>query len=423
MAGTQRAIGPLRQQRGPAVRQAVAGALRRGGFEQFARQILNQHLLPGGHHRQPAAGILQLAHVARPGQAGQCGFGFRMQVLGLYAQLLGGDLQEVARQPRDVFPALAQRRQVYADHVQAVEQILAELAFLYPQFQVLVRGGDDAHVDLHRRIAADSVKLAVRQHPQQARLHVERHIADLVEEQRAAVGLFKAPLTDLVRAGEGAFLVAEQLGLDQILGNSGHVQGDERRLGARAVAVQRMRHQLFAGAGFAVDQHADRRTRQPADDAKHVLHRRRFADDVRRRIAGRLAAHRLLLLLIMADGALDQRHRFVDVERFRQVVEGPLLIGADGRIQIRMRGHDDHRQHRVALFDLLEQRQTIDARHADVGQQHVGSLRGQGFQHVIAAFEGGAAHARAGERTLKHPADGAIVIDDPDYPSLHCKPH
>ena len=230
-----------------------------------------------------------------------------------------------------------------------------------------MRGGDNAHVDLHRRIAADPVELAVRQHPQQARLHVERHIADLVEEQRAAVGLFKASLTDLVRTGEGAFLVAKQLRLDQVFGDGCHVQGDERRLGARAVAVQRMRHQLFAGAGFAVDQHADRRTREPADDAKYVLHRRRFADDVRRRIAGRLAAHRLLLLLIMADGALDQRHCFVDVERLRQVVEGPLLIGADGGVQIRMRGHDDHRQHWMALFDLFEQRQTVYTRHADIG--------------------------------------------------------
>lgn len=100
-----------------------------------------------------------------------------------------------------------------------------------------------------------------------------------------------------------------------------------------------------------------------------------------------------------------------------------MLIGADGGVQIRMRGHDDHRQHRVALFDLLEQRQAVYTRHADIGQQHVGGLRGQGFQHVIAAFVGGAAQARTGERALKHPADGAIVIDDPDYPSLHSKPH
>ena len=33
--------------------------------------------------------------------------------------------------------------------------------------------------------------------------------------------------------GEGAFLVAEQLGLHQVLGDGGHIQGDEGRRGAR----------------------------------------------------------------------------------------------------------------------------------------------------------------------------------------------
>jgi hypothetical protein len=46
--------------------------------------------------------------------------------LGLHAQLLGALLQEVARQHRDVFAPLAQRRQAQADHVEAVEQVLAE---------------------------------------------------------------------------------------------------------------------------------------------------------------------------------------------------------------------------------------------------------------------------------------------------------
>jgi hypothetical protein len=41
-------------------------------------------------------------------------------------------------------------------------------------------------------VAADAVELAVRQHAQQARLQVERHVADLVEEQGAAVGLLEA---------------------------------------------------------------------------------------------------------------------------------------------------------------------------------------------------------------------------------------
>ena len=42
-------------------------------------------------------------------------------------------------------------------------------------------------------MAADAVELAVGEHAQQARLQVGRHVADLVEEQRAALGLLEAP--------------------------------------------------------------------------------------------------------------------------------------------------------------------------------------------------------------------------------------
>ena len=55
-----------------------------------------------------------------------------------------------------------------------------------------MRGGDHAHVGLDRLVAADAIELAVGQHAQQARLQLERHVADLVEEQRAALGLLEA---------------------------------------------------------------------------------------------------------------------------------------------------------------------------------------------------------------------------------------
>ena len=177
MTGTQRAIGPLCQQRGPAVRQTVAGALRRGGFEQFARQILNQHLCPAAitvSQRQVFSSWRTLPGQGRRVSAvSVSGCRFWLRRLTLWRRSAGSGAPAAG-----CLHGAAQRRQVYADHVQAVEQILAELAFLHPQLQVLVRGGDDAYVDLHRRIAADPVELAVRQHPQQARLHVERHIAD-----------------------------------------------------------------------------------------------------------------------------------------------------------------------------------------------------------------------------------------------------
>ena len=45
---------------------------------------------------------------------------------------------------------------------------------------------------LDRSAAADRRELAVLQHAQQPGLGVQRHVADLVEEQRAAVGLLEA---------------------------------------------------------------------------------------------------------------------------------------------------------------------------------------------------------------------------------------
>ncbi|MNV59729.1 hypothetical protein D3C71_1521710 [compost metagenome] len=144
-----------------------------------------------------------------------------------------------------------------ANHVQTVEQVFTEFAFLHALFKVLVRGGDNAHVDFNGGVAADAVKLPIGQHAQQTCLHVQRHIADFIEEKRSAVCLFKAALTNGICAGKRAFLMAKQFRLDQILRNGGHIQGDKRGFRARAVAMQGVRNQLFTGPGFAVNQHTD----------------------------------------------------------------------------------------------------------------------------------------------------------------------
>ena len=129
--------------------------------------------------------------------------------------------------------------------------------------------------------------------------------------------------------------------------------------------MQRMRDQLFPGSRFAIDQHADRRARQAADNAEHILHRRRFANNIGGGAADRLIA-RLLLLLIVTNGALDQRYRLINIEGFRQIVERPLLISADGGVEIGVRRHNNDRQHRMTLFNLFQQRQPIHARHANI---------------------------------------------------------
>ena len=100
--------------------------------------------------------------------------------------------QEVADQVRHVLAALAQRRQAQRHDVEAEEQVFAEQALLDQRPQVLVGGGDDAHVALDRRAAANRRVFALLEHAQQPRLRLHRHVADLVEEQRAALGLLEA---------------------------------------------------------------------------------------------------------------------------------------------------------------------------------------------------------------------------------------
>src|SRR5690606_16165202 len=112
--------------------------------------------------------------------------------------------EEVAREQVDVVLALAQRRQLQAHHREAVEEVLAEPPGADLLLEVAVRGGDDAHVDLDRLDAAHALDLALLEHAQQLRLEIELELAELVEEDGAAVGELEDPLARRDRARERA---------------------------------------------------------------------------------------------------------------------------------------------------------------------------------------------------------------------------
>jgi uncharacterized protein YoaH (UPF0181 family) len=265
---------------------------------------------------------------------------------------------------------------------------------------------------LERLVAAHAVELPVRQHAQQPRLQVERHVADLVEEERAAVGLLEAAAAHGLRAGEGAALVAEQLRLQQVLRDGRRVERHEGAAGARAVLVQRARHQLLAAAALAGDEHRHVALRQAADGAEDVLHGRRLAEHLgHRHLRG--VAHRLAHALLHR--AVDELHRLGHVEGLGQVLEGAALEGRDGAVEVGVGGHDDDRQLRQARLELRQQVQPRAAGHADVADQHLRLVAVVQRRHDVAGV-GEAAHREllARERLLEHEADRLIVIDDPD---------
>src|SRR6266404_5373069 len=174
--------------------------------------------------------------------------------------------------------SLAQWRQAYRRDIQAVEKILAKQSLPDQLPQVVVGGGDDSHIGADRHTAADRGELALLKHAQQPGLGIDRHVADLVEKQCAALRLLEAPHAPRGGPGEGPLLVAEELALDQLAGDRGHVDRDERPVSALAEIVQSAGDQLLAGAALAHDRHREIGAHQPGERPIDLLHRRRAAD-------------------------------------------------------------------------------------------------------------------------------------------------
>ncbi len=338
------------------------------------------------------------------------------ETLGRDVQLAGGRGQEILRQLRHVGQALAQRRQLQAHHVDPMQQVRTEASLGDQRFQVLVGGRDHPHVDPDEFAPADPEEFAFRQYAQETRLQRQRHVADFIQEQGAAIGLLETADVALLRAGEGAGLVAEQFALQQFGGNGGGVERDEGLARARRFLVQRAGNELLAGTGFAIDQHRQRRLRQPADGAEQRAHRRRVADQVRRalrRSAG-LGRGRSFLFGIR-QRARGQRDRVVQIEGLGQELVRAPAECAGGAGDVGIGGHHDHRQLRVRGLQPVQQDQPVVTRHAHVGEQQVRrAARTQRLQGGGGAVETVDVVAGIAQRRGQDEAHRAVVVDHPD---------
>ena len=79
-----------------------------------------------------------------------------------------------------------------AHDVEPMQKIGAELATRDLRVEILMGRRDDSHVGANQLAPADAIELARREHAQQSRLQRQRHVADLIEKQRAACCLLEA---------------------------------------------------------------------------------------------------------------------------------------------------------------------------------------------------------------------------------------
>ncbi len=246
------------------------------------------------------------------------------------------------------------------DHLQAVVQVLAEGAGPHHRLEVAVRGGQHAHIDLDRTVAAEARELAVLQHVQQLGLEGRRHVADLVEHHRALLRELELADARLPGAGEGAAFVAEQLAFQQVRRQRRAVHLHERPGPSRRPPVHLAGDHVLADAAFAPQQHADVAVGDAVHHGQHRLHRGagRPRDLRARRILGGVGAQarhfgaQRLAFECVADGGLE-RHLAdaVGVAGLQHVVGRAEPHGLDDRRRRLTARQHDHLRRRPSLAD------------------------------------------------------------------------
>jgi hypothetical protein len=221
----------------------------------------------------------------------------------------------------------------------------------------------------------------------------------------------------LDRVGERALLVTEQLAFEQRVLDGGTVEGDQRLPRPRAVVVDRLRDQLFAGPALTGDEHGGLHRGGGEHRAKHLLHLGCATDDVVDLVA---FADFGAEVFDLADelgflGRLVERDaQLVDVERLGEVVSRPELDRRDRGFDGLGGGQHDDRQLRPARADLFEQLQAVDARHHEIEQDDVGAFALEDLQCL-----GGGGHGHGLVGVAQHHADRlpypSLVVDD-QYP-------
>ena len=306
------------------------------------------------------------------------------------------------------------------DDVEPVVEVLAESALLDLGSKVPVRRGDDPDVDLDGRVRTDALELPLLEDAQELGLGGQRHLTDLVEEDRALVGGLEAALAHGHRPGERPLLVAEQLGLEERLGQRGAADLDQWMGVALAGPMQRLGDELLAGPRLAGDEDGGVAAGDLADELEDLQHRLRRADDA-------LALGRALAQLqskcadleahvgVLEDPA-QRGEEVVDLERLGDVVVGAVLHGLDRRGAAAEGRHHDHLELIVLALQLAQDRQPVLVRELDVHHHEVRTLLLIGHRREgLGAGRGrGRPVAVLGQQIGQELTDVLVVVDDED---------
>ena len=251
-------------------------------------------------------------------------------------------------------------------------------------------------------------------------LRVEAHVADLVEEERAAVGLLELADALLRRARERALLVAEQLALDELGRDRGAVDLDERAVARGRCWAWRWR----ATSSLPVPGSPVMSTRASVGATRAMVAWMRPMAGLSPTMGVRstrassrtslLQADVLDLELPARERAADRHEEPVEVRRLLEEVDRAELRRLDGRLDGPVaRDHHD-RDRGLGVVEGLEDLHAVPLRHLDVEQDEVDAALARARERLVAVdglLDGVALEL---EDLAERAPDGGLVVGDED---------
>ena len=241
--------------------------------------------------------------------------------------------------------------------------------------------------------AADRREQLIVERAQHLGLGLEAHVADFIEEERAAVGALERAALLGRAAGLRAVAIAEQLGLDVVFGNGGAVELDEDAIAAQALGVDGAGDEFLAGARFAVDEHAAVGGRHEPDLLAQRFDRHAVAGEDRADAELALEFEILVAQAARFDGVLEDDEGAVERERLFEKVVCAELGGFDRGFDGAVAADDDDFRTLLGV-ELAHVRKHVEAvaigqpdveQHDVVGRvldEHQGFGRGGGGGHA-----------------------------------------
>src|SRR5262249_24442378 len=95
-------------------------------------------------------------------------------------------VQEEGGQSRNLLAPLSERRNMYANNVEAMKEVLSKPAFCNGPFEIRISGSSNPDINFDGPCFTQRLNFALLQEAHQFRLDFKGDIADLVEEQGPA---------------------------------------------------------------------------------------------------------------------------------------------------------------------------------------------------------------------------------------------